>query len=285
MGQRALVGLFPPVWRLRPFVPRDVLVLLFWWGRSKGDRIYSVQGDGVFSGPVAQDVYAWVPLHGAKVHVARDGGGQERLAQGQGTWGRAGLVMVLTPGVADAVQCDVHGEGPDSALEILGLDVVEACHSPCVGVPFADPHGVCPRRRWVQAVRDDACDGAVVGGIRHSRRGRGADAGDGVVAVEGAGLAPCIVLVLGLLGGGVYACVFGLLVGAVCRVEAGGPEGGVIEGGVWKVRPCCPRIQVGSGGPLRLYGVTLVVSAMGDEDIGAVSSYTCVVPGGRWCGG
>ena len=52
-----------------------------------------------------------------------------------------------------------------SALEFLGLDVVEARHRPCVGAPFADPHDVCPRRRWVQAVRDDACDRAVVGGI------------------------------------------------------------------------------------------------------------------------
>ena len=41
----------------------------------------------------------------------------------------------------------------------------EARHRPCVGAPFADPHGVCPRRLWVQAVRDDACDRAVVGGI------------------------------------------------------------------------------------------------------------------------
>ena len=56
-----------------------------------------------------------------------------------------------------------------------------------------------------------------MGGIRHAGGG-GADAGDGVVVVEGTGLAPCIVSVLGLLGGGVYACVFGLLVGAVCRV-------------------------------------------------------------------
>ena len=49
--------------------------------------------------------------------------------------------------------------------------------------------------------------------------GGGADVGDGVVLVEGASLAPCVVWVLGLLRGGVYACVFGLLVGAVCRVE------------------------------------------------------------------
>ena len=53
-----------------------------------------------------------------------------------------------------------------------------------------------------------------------------------MVVVEGAGLAPCLVSVLGLLRGSVYACVFGLLVGAVCRVKGGGPGGGVIEGGV-----------------------------------------------------
>ena len=86
--------------------------------------------------------------------------------------------------------------------------------------------------------------------------------------MEGAGLAPCIVSVLGVLGGGVYACVFGLLVGAVCRVEGGGPGGGVMEGGVWEVRPCCPRVQGGRGGPVCLYGVSLVMSAMGDEDVG-----------------
>ena len=48
MGQGALVGLFSPVWRLRPFVPRDVLVLVFWWGRSQGEGLHSVEGDGVF---------------------------------------------------------------------------------------------------------------------------------------------------------------------------------------------------------------------------------------------
>ena len=98
--------------------------------------------------------------------------------------------------------------------------------------------------------------------------GGGTDAGDGVVVMESAGLAPCVVSVLGLLGGGVYACVFGLLAGAVCRVEGGGPGGGVMEGGVWEVPLCCPRVQGGRGGPLRLYGVSLVVSAMGDEDVG-----------------
>ena len=98
--------------------------------------------------------------------------------------------------------------------------------------------------------------------------GGGADAGDGVVVVEGAGLAHCVVSVLGLLGWGVYACVFGLLVWAVCRVEGRGPRGGVMEGGVWGVLPCCPRVQGGRGVPLRLYTVSLVVSAIGDEDIG-----------------
>ena len=98
--------------------------------------------------------------------------------------------------------------------------------------------------------------------------GGGADAGDGVVVLEGAGPVPCMVSVLGLLGGGVYASVFGLLVGAVCCVEGGGPGGGVVEGQVWEVPPCCPRVQGGCGGPLRLYGVSLVVSATRDEDVG-----------------
>ena len=175
--------------------------------------------------------------------------------------------MVLTPGVVDAVRGDVYREGSDGALEFVGLDVVEARHRPCVGAPFADPHGVCSRRRWAQAVRGDACDRAVVGGIGQSGGG-GADAGDGVVVVEGAGLAPRIVSVLGLSGGGVHSCVFGLLVGAVCCVEGGGPGGGVVEGGVWEVPPCCPCVQGGRGGPFPLYGVSLIVSAPVDEDIG-----------------
>ena len=90
----------------------------------------------------------------------------------------------------------------------------------------------------------------------------------GIVFVEGAGLAPCVLSVLGLLGGSVYACVFGPLVGAVCRVEGGGPGGGVMEGGVLEVPPCCPRVQSGQGGPLRLYGVSVVVSAMSHEGVG-----------------
>ena len=90
----------------------------------------------------------------------------------------------------------------------------------------------------------------------------------GMVVVEGAGLVLCIVPVLGLLGGGVYACVFELLVRAVCCVEGGGPGGRVVEGRVWEVPPCCPCVQGGRGGPLCLYGVSLVVSAMGDEDVG-----------------
>ena len=55
VGQSALVGLFSPVRRLRPFVPWDMLLLMFWWGRSKGEGLYPVHGDGVFPGPVGQD--------------------------------------------------------------------------------------------------------------------------------------------------------------------------------------------------------------------------------------
>ena len=43
VGQGALVGLFSPVWGLCPFVPRDVLVLVFWWGWSQGEGFYTVE--------------------------------------------------------------------------------------------------------------------------------------------------------------------------------------------------------------------------------------------------
>ena len=42
----------------------------------------------------------------------------------------------------------------------------------------------------------------------------------------------------------------------------------MVEGGVWEVPPCYPCVQGGRGGPFRLYGVSLVVSATGDEDVG-----------------
>ena len=38
------MGLLSPVWRLRPFVPRDVLLLVFWWGRSQSGGFYPVEG-------------------------------------------------------------------------------------------------------------------------------------------------------------------------------------------------------------------------------------------------
>ena len=42
----------------------------------------------------------------------------------------------------------------------------------------------------------------------------------------------------------------------------------MMESGVWEVPRCCSRVQGGRGGPLRLYGVSLVVLAMGDKDVG-----------------
>ena len=42
----------------------------------------------------------------------------------------------------------------------------------------------------------------------------------------------------------------------------------MVEGGPSEVPPCCPCVQGGCGGPFRLYGVWLVVSATGDEDVG-----------------
>ena len=38
----------------------------------------------------------------------------------------------------------------------------------------------------------------------------------------------------------------------------------MMEGGVWEVPPCYARVQAGRGSRHRLYGVSLVVSAMGD---------------------
>ena len=90
-------------------------MLVFWWVRSKGEGLYPVQGDGVFPGPVWQDVYAWVTWYGAQVHVARDGRGRERLAQGRGALSEAGRVMVLTLGLVDAVWGDVMASNSSSA--------------------------------------------------------------------------------------------------------------------------------------------------------------------------
>ena len=82
----------------------------------QGRGLYPVQGDAVFSGPVGQNVYARVPWYGALVHVARDGGGRERLAQGRGARGGAGRVFVFTSGLVDAVWGDVYGEGSNGGL-------------------------------------------------------------------------------------------------------------------------------------------------------------------------
>ena len=42
----------------------------------------------------------------------------------------------------------------------------------------------------------------------------------------------------------------------------------MVEGGVWEDPPYFPCVQGGRGGPFRLYGVSLVVSATGDEGFG-----------------
>ena len=91
-------------------------MLVFCPGRSKGDLLYPVRGDGVLLGPVGEDVDAWVPRHGAQVDAACYGVGRERLAQGRGAWGGAGLIVVLTSGVVNAVWGDVYGEGSDGVL-------------------------------------------------------------------------------------------------------------------------------------------------------------------------
>ena len=90
---------------------------------------------------------------------------------------------------------------------------------------------------------------------------------DGVVDVWGVVPASCVVLVLVFLGGGVYVCVIGLLVGAVGAVEGREREGGVMEGGMREVPLCCPCCHGGRGRPFRLYGVPLVVLAVVDEEV------------------
>ena len=97
----------------------------------------------------------------------------------------------------------------------------------------------------------------------HTLAGGGADAGYGVVVLGGVGLAPCVVLVLGLFAGSVYACVHGLLVGGVWRSEGGRPGGGVMEGGLQEVPSACIVYR----SSCRRW----VTRTLGD-----VSSYTCV---------
>ena len=116
VGQSALVGPFSPVLGLRPSVPWDVLVLVLWPGRSKGEGLYPVQGGGVFPGPFGQDADASVARHGVQVDLTSYGGGRERFAQGCGAWGGAGRGVVLTSGVVDAVWDDLYGEGSNVTL-------------------------------------------------------------------------------------------------------------------------------------------------------------------------
>ena len=100
-------------------------------------------------------------------------------------------------------------------------------------------------------------------------------------SVKGAGLAPRIVSVLGLLGGGVHTCVFGLLVGASAVWKGVGQEGAW-----WRVR-CgrSPRVahvyRVAAAAPLACMVYRSSCRRRVTRTLGAVSSYTCVV-WGRW---
>ena len=90
-----------------------------------------------------------------------------------------------------------------------------------------------------------------------------------------------MVLVLSFLGGGVCACVFGLLVGAVRRVKGGALPGGVMEGvvrGVSRVAHVY-KVVVAVASACMVYRS----SCWGwvRRTFGAVTSYTWVVSG-RW---
>ena len=265
------MGLLSPFRRLRPSVPADLLVLLFCGGGPRGGprarestlcrgmacsldllgRMY------MFASPGTVPRYMLPAKMGAGIgwrRFAVHGVEQGRSWCSQREWSMPYGMMCTAK--SPTLRCSLSGR---VSLRRATARVFRA--------PLADPHCVRPCCRRAQAVRDDAGDPAVVGGIRHPGAG-GAYARDCVVVVKGVGLAFCVVLVLGFLGGGVYACVFGLAVRAVCHVEGGGPGGGVIEGGVLEVPLCRPCVQGGCGGPLRLYGVPLVVSTVGDEDVG-----------------
>ena len=261
------MGLFSPVWCLRPFVPRDLLLLVFWWGRSQGEGFYSVEEDGVFPGPVGQDVYSRVsrsvPRYMLPVMVEAGSGwrrGEVHGVEESGSWcSHRGWSMPY------GVTCTAKGPTASWSLwdwMLLRRATARVWERPSL-IHTASARDAAGFRQsvmmpvivrlWV------ASDILAVGA---------ADAGDDLVVVEGAGLAPCILPVLVLLGGGVHACVFGLLVGVVCCVEGGGPGGSVVDGAVWEFPLCCPCVQGGCGSPFRLYGVSLVVSATGDEDVG-----------------
>ena len=142
VGQSALVGRFSPVCRLQPSVPRDVLVLVFRGGRSKGEGLHPVQRVACSLDPLDRMYMprspGTVPRYMLPVMVEAGSGWRRGARSG------AGLVVVLKMGVAEAVWGDVYGEGSDGALYFMGLDVVEVRHRPCMGVPLADPHGVRP---------------------------------------------------------------------------------------------------------------------------------------------
>ena len=138
------MGLFSPVWRLCLFVPRDVLVLVFWWGRSKGEGLYPVQGVAcsldLLGGMYVPGSPGMVPRYMLPVMVGgRSGWRRDEvhgLEQG-GSWcSHRGWLMPY------GVMCTA--KVPTARCSFVGLDVVEVHHCPRLRPPFADPHGIRP---------------------------------------------------------------------------------------------------------------------------------------------
>ena len=103
---------------------------------------------------------------------------------------------------------------------------------------------------------------------------------DGVVVVEGVGLASGVLSVLGLLGWSVYACVFGLRLGPSAVWK------GVDQGGACWMVGCgrFPRVAHVYRAVAAVPSACMVYSSSCwrwvMRTLGAVSSYTCVVCGG-----
>ena len=224
-------------------------------------------GGWYFTGSVWQDVYARVSRSGAQVHVARDGGGRQRLAQGRGAWGGAGRVMVLTPGWSMPYRLMCTAKGPTARWSLWGWMLwrratARVWERPSLihTVSARDAAGfrqsvVMPVivRFWLAS---DTLAGAALmrGMVWSSGRVRALRLASCRCSASWAGV--CIPVCLGFL------------LGRSAVWKGVGQEGGWWREGLWEVPPWCPCAQGGRGGPFCLYGVSLVVSATGDEDVG-----------------
>ena len=105
--------------------------------------------------------------------------------------------------------------------------------------------------------------------------------GDGVVVVEGAGLAPRIVSVLGLLGGVCIPVCLGFLLGLSAVWKGVGQEGAWWKVGCGRSPRVAHVYRVVAAAPSACMVYRLSCQRRVTRTLGAVSSYTCVVWGRR----